>query len=53
MVDAVKAFGDVGVQHPFGFLVDADIDGSNRIPRGASRSKAIAVRLKAGFPLRF
>jgi hypothetical protein len=53
MVDAVDAVGDVGIQPPVGLLVDEDIDGSQRLPRGASRSTAIAVRLKAGFPVGF
>ena len=51
VVDTIKAFGYVGIQDPFGFLVDADIDGSDRIPGGASRSKAVAVGFKARFPL--
>jgi len=51
MVDAIEAFGYVGIQYPFGFLVDENIDRANRIPRGASRSKALAVGLKTGFPL--
>jgi hypothetical protein len=53
MVDAIEAFGYVGIQYPFGFLVDENIDRPNRIPCGASWSKAIAVGFKAGFPLRF
>jgi hypothetical protein len=52
MVDAVEAFGNVSVEHPFGFRVDADIERANRIPGGASRSKALTGRLKAGLPVR-
>ena len=32
MVDAIEAFGNVGIQHPCGFLVDLDIDGIDRVP---------------------
>src|SRR5262245_26600315 len=49
----IEAFGYVGIQYPFGFLVDEDIDCANRSPRGASWSKTIAVRLQAGFPFGF
>ena len=50
MVDAVEAFGYVGSQYPFDFLVDENIDRTNCSPRGASRSKTIAVGFKTGFP---
>ena len=32
MVHAIEAFRYVGIQHPFRFLIDEDIDSANRIP---------------------
>jgi hypothetical protein len=48
-----EAFGDVRIQHPLRFLVDLDIDRSNRIPGAPSWAKAIAVGFKLRFPCRF
>ena len=48
MTDAIKTFFDIGVQHILGFLVDADVDGVNRIVTGTSWSKTIAVNLSEG-----
>lgn len=51
VVNAVEAFGYISIQHPFGLLVDAHIDCSNRIPGRASWSKSVAVGFKTRFPL--
>src|SRR5713101_5018615 len=51
VINTVEAFGSIGIQNPCGLLVDADIDGSNRIPGRASRSQSVTVWCKARFPL--
>ena len=53
VINTIEAFGYISIQDPFGLLIDADIDGSNRIPGRASRSTSIAVRLETSFPLGF
>lgn len=53
MINTVEAFGSLGIQNPCGLLIDADIDGSNRIPGRASRSQSVTVWFKARFPLWF
>lgn len=50
VVDALEACGAVGLQDPFGFLVAENLERTNCLPRGASRSTAIAGGLKPGFP---
>ncbi len=53
MTDAIETFFDIGIQHILGFLVDADIDGVNRIVTGTSWSKTITIRLELCLPFGF
>src|SRR6266516_3495605 len=53
MRDAIKAFGNISIQHILGFLVDANIDRLNGIMTGTSWSKSITVGFKFRFPFRF
>jgi hypothetical protein len=53
LVDAVEAFGNVGIEHILGALLDAFKDGHDRIVAGSAWSKSVAVGLELGFPLGF
>jgi hypothetical protein len=50
VVDAIDASRDVRIQPPCRFLVDVDLECSNRIPGTPSRAKAVAVWFKLRFP---
>src|SRR5262249_39381769 len=48
MVDAIKAFGNVGVEDIFVLLADCRVDSLDRVPQGPKRTEAILVRLDPG-----
>ena len=53
MRNMVKAPPDISVEHVFALAADFQEDGLYRIMAAASRSKAVAVCLKARFPFGF
>src|SRR5262245_33577717 len=53
MVDAIKAFGNVGVEDIFVLLADCRVDSLDRVPARPTRTEAITVRLEPGFPFGF
>ena len=53
MRDVVKTASYISVQHIFAFAADFEEDGFDRIMAAASRSKTVAVGLKASFPFGF
>jgi hypothetical protein len=53
MVDAVEAFGDIGIQHIFGLFTDRDEDRPARIVHRSSGAEPIAVGREPGLPLGF
>jgi hypothetical protein len=53
VTNPIKAFFDVRVQDVFVLLVDAGMNGLNRIVTRASWSEAVAIGLELRLPLRF
>jgi hypothetical protein len=53
VVEAIKACGEVRLQHPCRLLVALALERSPRLPGAPSRTKAIAVRRTWRFPCRF
>ena len=49
----IEATGDIRIQHEFGLIADGVKDGFFGILGATARTKSIAVRFKAGFPLWF
>src|SRR5262245_1021607 len=52
MIDAVKALGNINVQHVLRPTCDAGEDRGDGIPTGPTWAKAIGVGRQFGFPLR-
>src|SRR5215467_11946657 len=53
MTDTVEAFGNVDLEHILRSKLDAVKNGFDRVPTGASWTKAIGLRRQLGFPCGF
>ena len=53
MIDAVEAFGDIELERVLRLKSDRVEDGSDGVPAGASRAKAIGMRRELCFPFGF
>jgi len=53
VLESVEAFGDVCIQDVFRLLVDAFVDGFDRVVAGPSGAESVTVGFEVGFPFRF